>query len=90
MVALREVRVGAHPVDGRLGLWFLRTSTDTWVGVARADIPLRGSAAQRRANLIADATAAIQAALGDRYVFTLDVPVTGTPSLENITIQDAP
>lgn len=105
MVALRGGWVGlcpGGPNAGVNGIWFQRTGDppDTYVGMSKADLrPTAnggtiatgtGSAAQRRATYITNATAALQAQLGSAYVITVMLPADGTTlDIDNFEVRDA-
>jgi len=94
MVALRGQVIGPHPVTGVNGIWFQRTAdpSDTWVGMSKAELQALptggGSAAQRRATYIANATTALQNVLGPGYTISIDVPA-GQFDVNNITTDSA-
>lgn len=99
MVALRGQYVGPNPVTGVNGIWFQRTGDPpgTYVGMSKADLrPTQtggtistgsGSAAQRRATYITNATAALQAQLGPGSTVAIILPADGTLDVDSIEVR---
>ncbi len=91
MVAIREQWVGlcpSGPNAGVNGIWWLRTGTSVYVGMSKVSLrPIQsggtidqgsGSAAQRKALYLTNATAALTTQLGPGYVVTVLLPDDGT------------
>ena len=98
MVALRGQYVGPNPVTGVNGIWWQKLNGSI-VGMSKADLrPTAnggtiatgtGSAAQRKATYLTNATAALQAQLGPGFVLTITMPTDGTLDIDNVDIRDA-
>ena len=105
MVALRGQIVGICPSGvnaGVNGIWWQRISDplNEWVGMSKADLRATqnggtiqtgtGSVAQRKANYMTNATAALQARLGPGFVLKITLPADGTTlDIDNIETADA-